>query len=457
MFGVILCLLVLAAACGDDSVVTTSAPTTASAIFPSTTTATRPPPATTLAPTTTEPPKVETAHLAARCQTLDLVACDLLFFFAQTVEDSDLAGSCAGEPRAAEFSQFCSWDDQAGLGEAPVYGGPVSPLNPGDHPLFDELYDLCGTGIGDACDVLCHRTPFLYDPFYSAVGDRLNSPLSEYKRRSCRWWVQETGDDPFYDELERACVGGGYAFCDYLMIVTGDLAVGYRAVAENCGGRTTVAVASCVDAFGFDSDPAPALDAVAEECRLDLLSCDELRYAVGFVDFGEANLRGDLGYQAWAQTCGLLNTIDLTGSCAAIHGGEAERDSSGRIVGPGRVSVFEVRVGDCFERIHEGLLTIANLVAIPCERLHDHEVFALPEIGDGPDADFPAGIDAQAGELCRAAFEGYVGTPVDESRFGIGRLPPSRGSWETGDREVICWITVSEGEMLEGSVKGSGE
>lgn len=391
----------------------------------------------------------------ARCRGLDLVACDLLFFFEQTVEESDLAGSCAGEPRASEFSQFCSWDDQAGLGETSVFGGAVSPLNPGDHPLFDELYDLCGTGIGYACDALCYRTPFMHDPFSAAVGGSLNSPQSEYKRRACRWWAQDTGDDPFLDQLRGPCGGAGYPFCDYLVIVTGDLAVGYRSVAETCWGRSAVPLYSCVDTFGFDPDPSPELDALAEDCRLELLACDDLRYTVGFVELGEAALWENLGYQAWAQTCGLRNSIELTGSCAGIHGGEAECDSSGRIVGPGRVSVFEMRVGDCFESPYQGLGTISTLVAIPCEHLHDHEVFALSSIAGGPGAEFPAAeIGSQALQLCRAAFEGYVGTPLDDSPFGLDYLPPSRGSWEGGDREVICWITADA--PLQGSVAGRG-
>lgn len=454
----VLVLLVVVTACGDDdTALTTTTGVTTTRVAPAITTfptaATTVPPAT----TTTLAPTVDTAPLVAGCQALDMVACDLLSFFYETLEEESLALSCAGHPRASEFSQFCSYDDQALLGQEPVFGGPESPLNPGDHPLFDALYGYCGQGIGDACDVLCHRTPFLFDAFDSVVGVRnVNYPASEYKRRSCQWWAQQTGDDPFRDQLEAACGEGGFPFCDYLTIVTGDLATGYRETAGTCGGHSATPVGSCVEEFGFDPEPEPMLDELAEQCRGDILSCDDLRYEVGFVDFGTVRLRGDQGYQLWAQTCGLINSLELSGSCAAIHGGEAERDASGTIIGPGRVSVYEVRVGDCFETV-SGSGTISTLIAIPCDRLHDHEVFALPQLVGGPGADFPGAgeVTDQGRDMCQAAFEGYVGVPPEGSRFGIGLLPPSFASWNTGDREVICWITA--GDRLQSSVAGSGD
>jgi len=454
VFGVVLFL----GACGDDGAApstSTAAATSTTATSNSATTSTT----TTTAPvTTTTEPTIELAPLVARCTDLDPVACDLLYFFADGDAESALGASCggAGNP-GGDFWDYCSWDFTAN----------PEPRYPGDLPLFDELYEMCGSGYGDACRALCARTPGTFDPFFSP---------SEYKQRACGYWVRNPGDDPFYDALWSHCGDGGYPFCDYLALLASDLATGYREQTSTCGGASAQPVANCVALLGADPNPDGELDALAAACGGgDMLSCDDLRYSIPatrdlldlmFVLYTAQSFPPGHppAYQMWAQTCGLRRGVDFIrggGWCRDTFTDDAVRGSSGSIVTPGRLSVFEVRVGDCFAPVEADVSfagrTIDDFLAIPCDRFHDNEVFALPQIAAGSGAPFPGAdtVAADGRDMCEAAFPGYVGASVAESRFGVGVLPPSERSWEQGDREVICWVSIPGG--IEGSVAGTSE
>lgn len=137
----------------------------------------------------------------------------------------------------------------------------------------------------------------------------------------------------------------------------------------------------------------------------------------------------------------LLTAAVLASGCSLLGGG----------------NVFELSVGDCFDDT-DGISggEVSDVPVVECSEPHDNEVFHTFDLDDG---DFP-GDDAmmtQAEEVCVPAFEEYVGTDYASSRLDIFPITPTEGSWDTGDREIVCALYDVELAKLEGSMKGSGE
>ncbi len=119
-------------------------------------------------------------------------------------------------------------------------------------------------------------------------------------------------------------------------------------------------------------------------------------------------------------------------------------------------SGYTVNVGDCFnDPLALPSTGETDVGDVPCHLPHDNEVYAQTEL---PLEDYP-GQDAlfdQAEEFCFEAFEGYVGTPYEDSILGVSYYFPTRQSWtQSNDREVACAVFDFELRKLVGSVKGS--
>lgn len=118
-------------------------------------------------------------------------------------------------------------------------------------------------------------------------------------------------------------------------------------------------------------------------------------------------------------------------------------------------NVFELAVGDCFDDTSSADTELSDVPIVDCTEPHDNEVFFTFELADG---DFP-GDDAiltEAESRCLPAFEDYVGRDYASSELDIFPITPTSGSWDNGDREVICALYDLELEKLTGSMQGSG-
>lgn len=116
-------------------------------------------------------------------------------------------------------------------------------------------------------------------------------------------------------------------------------------------------------------------------------------------------------------------------------------------------NVFELAVGDCFDRNTDGG-EISEVPIVECSEPHDSEVFHTFELSDD---EFP-GEDAlleRAEEECVPAFEEYVGVDYAHSQLDIFPITPTEGSWSRGDREVVCALYDLDQGQLEGSMEGS--
>ncbi len=150
-----------------------------------------------------------------------------------------------------------------------------------------------------------------------------------------------------------------------------------------------------------------------------------------------------MAFGAFAVGAGRLATFDST-----------NRDSNGKIVDAGTISAFSVKVGDCLTGEAVNDQAVDDFRGVPCTDPHLYEV-----ILDTPasSTDFSDAANTQEAEsICRAAFQDYVGIPVEESLLTFNFLVPTQESWSAGDRKITCLVQNADDSSLSKSVKNSG-
>jgi hypothetical protein len=131
-------------------------------------------------------------------------------------------------------------------------------------------------------------------------------------------------------------------------------------------------------------------------------------------------------------------------------------------VSGGDTDVFDLSVGDCvddpLEPESDNLVEVEAVESVPCDEPHEAEVYAVVDLPGGDSAAFPGedSISRQADEVCFGRFEQYVGTAYEASTLAYSYYMPTSQSWDEGDREVACLASDYEGELITGSVRGSG-
>lgn len=128
----------------------------------------------------------------------------------------------------------------------------------------------------------------------------------------------------------------------------------------------------------------------------------------------------------------------------------------------GDTDIYDLSIGDCLndpvEAMPDEVVEVDSVESVDCAEPHEAEVYALADLPGDAAADFP-GDDAvaqQADEICFGRFEDYVGAPYEESSLDYSYYLPTAQSWSGGDREVACLAVDYDGELLTGSVAGSG-
>ena len=143
----------------------------------------------------------------------------------------------------------------------------------------------------------------------------------------------------------------------------------------------------------------------------------------------------------------------------AVYGAvtDADRDSSGAIIGEGSVDAFDVHVGDCFDDYSTSFNDeVSSVPGVPCSDPHDNEAFAVFDVTI---TSYPESDDHMA-ELahnsCLERFDSFVGRDYESSSLDIITLYPTSASWKQSDREVVCAVYDMEAIKLVGSVQGQG-
>jgi hypothetical protein len=111
------------------------------------------------------------------------------------------------------------------------------------------------------------------------------------------------------------------------------------------------------------------------------------------------------------------------------------------------VSADDLQVADCFNVPSE--TTVQTVEKQPCTESHDAEVIF---VGDYSGDSFPIALslDSFIEDNCVAAFEAYVGQPIDsDPSLFIGYFHPTRDGWDSGDRAITCYVGSDDGPMSE--------
>jgi hypothetical protein len=125
------------------------------------------------------------------------------------------------------------------------------------------------------------------------------------------------------------------------------------------------------------------------------------------------------------------------------------------------VSVFDIKVGDCFNAPGEVQAELSKIKRVPCAAQHVREAYAITDYAapsGATSSDAYPGADVLsvfAKGACAQQYKPYVGVDYLDSSLFFTYLFPSARSWEQDDdRKVICFVTTT-GAPLTGSVKGS--
>lgn len=146
-----------------------------------------------------------------------------------------------------------------------------------------------------------------------------------------------------------------------------------------------------------------------------------------------------------------FSAIIATALLVACGGESLKRDTDGAVVSKGKVSAYDVQVGDCSAA--ELKEETVDIELVPCTEPHTHEAYFLVEHPDGPYPGSTA-IETFAEQQCVGAFADFVGIELSESRFYFTYLYPSVSTWnDDQDRQVVCFV-VSRDEPISGSVAG---
>ena len=109
--------------------------------------------------------------------------------------------------------------------------------------------------------------------------------------------------------------------------------------------------------------------------------------------------------------------------------------------------VNDARVGQCYQNNGSD--------AVPCGQPHDVEVFAILPLG-GQQLPAEAELDRLAEHACTAQFRTYVGVAADASRLDFDWWTPTKASWASGNRTVLCVLENADASRLVGSMRGTG-
>lgn len=121
--------------------------------------------------------------------------------------------------------------------------------------------------------------------------------------------------------------------------------------------------------------------------------------------------------------------------------------ATGQIIKSGRVGVFSVRAGDCFQNpTGSGQLIIRDVTAVPCGTPHNAQVFAA---FNATDASYPGNtaLRREASQGCHARMAGNLDLSKLTTAMSVRFLVPEQQSWADGHRRVTCLVVDSAADL----------
>ena len=133
---------------------------------------------------------------------------------------------------------------------------------------------------------------------------------------------------------------------------------------------------------------------------------------------------------------------------------EPKRDANGQITKSGSLSVFDIRVNDCFDGVADGQTT-REVTAKPCAQPHDAQMIEkLKQPGGG----YPGEQSrfSTGGQKCQQDEQARLSRSPLAQRLKIFILVPNQQSWEDGNHTVACAVVDQQGGKLTGPIDGTG-
>lgn len=118
--------------------------------------------------------------------------------------------------------------------------------------------------------------------------------------------------------------------------------------------------------------------------------------------------------------------------------------------------VTDLQVGDCIDTPAAGTTTVSDVQHQPCSDPHDAEVvYIVADTSTSyPGADH---FTTVADQVCADQLSLYLATDFS-AREDVdgGFFYPTSDSWDSGDKDVRCYVYRTDGLKLVGSIKGIG-
>jgi hypothetical protein len=133
---------------------------------------------------------------------------------------------------------------------------------------------------------------------------------------------------------------------------------------------------------------------------------------------------------------------------------DGPRNSAGQVTAAATTDTFSIKVGDCVGKLDGD--SAQELPLTPCDQAHFWEAYASSTL-EGTDFPGTSQINELSDKACSAAYKGFVGIAMDDSKYEVTYLSPTKESWtQATDREVVCLVGSSSGN-LTGSLKGTAK
>jgi Domain of unknown function (DUF4190)/Septum formation len=164
---------------------------------------------------------------------------------------------------------------------------------------------------------------------------------------------------------------------------------------------------------------------------------------LGVIALGKIRRTGERG--SLLAACGIVLsafwTLLLIVLLVVVTGspGSATRGANGQISHGGKLNVFSLAVGDCFDN-PASQQDIASVTAVPCTEPHDAQVFASFDL-PGTDTNYPGNLTQLASNGCNAQQDHLNQALVTDS-MSIRFIYPVQHAWQSGERTVTCLVVT---------------
>jgi hypothetical protein len=147
--------------------------------------------------------------------------------------------------------------------------------------------------------------------------------------------------------------------------------------------------------------------------------------------------------------------IVITLAIIGASTGKATRSSAtGLITHSGRINVFSLDVGDCFNN-PSGAQTVNTVTAIPCDQPHNAQIYAKFRL-TGPDSGYPgaAAVAQMARNGCNARI-GSINKSMTNGAMTVRILLPEEAAWLSGRRTVSCMVVNPKADLTSSLLDSS--